>query len=247
MASAGAGARGIGARVEGVRAVIAALDAGRVVELRVERGRRDLDSLAERARACGATVRVTSSLDGWAATGSPQGVAAEARPIPRARLEDLLTGRPALLVLDHLQDPRNAGAAARSALAAGMTGLVAPARRATPFSTAAFKAAAGALETLPVAEVSSVAEAAALMGRAGVWTVGLDAGAERPLFGLEIFTEPVAIFAGAEGKGLGRLVRQRMDLMVSIPANPDFPSLNAATAAALACFELRRARLSSPF
>lgn len=245
MASAGTGAKGIGTRVEGVRAVTAALDAGRVVKLRVERGRRDLDSLAERARACGAAVRVVPSLDGWAVTGSPQGVAAEARPIPRARLDDLLTGRAALLVLDHLQDPRNAGAAARSALAAGMTGLVAPARRASPFSTAAFKAAAGALETLPVAEVSSVAEAAATMGRAGVWTVGLDAGAERPLFGLEILTEPVAIFTGAEGKGLGRLVRQRMDLMVSIPANPDFPSLNAATAAALACFELRRARLSS--
>ena len=241
MASAG-----IGARVEGVRAVAAALDAGRVVKLLIERGRRDLDSWAERARACGATVQVVSSVADRAETGSPQGVAAEARPIPRARLEDLLTGRAALLALDHWQDPRNVGAAARSALAAGMTGLVSPSRRASPFSAAAFKAAAGALETLPVAEVSSMAEAAAVMGRAGVWTVGLDAGAERSLFGLEIFTEPTAIFTGAEGKGLSRLVARRMDLVVSIPANPDFSSLNAATAAAVACFELRRARRTSP-
>ena len=231
--------------MEGVRAVAAALAAGRVTRLLIERGRRDLEDLAERARAAGAEVSVVSSLAGRAQTAAPQGVAADARPIPWARLDDLLSGRAALLALDHLEDPGNVGAAARSALAAGMTGLVVPSRRASPISAVAFKAAAGALETLPVAAVSSVAESAAAMGRAGVWTVGLDAGAERSLFGLEILTEPVGIFAGAEGKGLGRLTLQRMDLVVSIPANPAFSSLNAATAAAMACFELRRARFSA--
>ena len=240
---------GIGGRVEGVHAVRAALAAGRVTVLYVERTRRDAERLVGEARRAGAAVKLVDTVGSFAETESPQGLVAKARPIPLVSLERLvverpLDGKPALLVLDHLEDPRNVGAIARSALAAGMTGMVVPRRRAAPLSALAFKAAAGALEHLPVSSVSSVAVAAQRASGAGVWTVGLDPSAPDPLFGLGLLSEPVALFVGAEGKGLGRLVTERLDLLVSIPMAESAASLNAGVAAALACFEVGRVRRS---
>ncbi len=240
---------GIGGRVEGVHAVRAALSAGRVTTLYVERGRRDADVFVEEARRSGARARLVETVKDLAETDSPQGVVAKARPIrfrPLDRLLAVRTGRvrPALLVLDHLQDPRNVGAIARSAVGAGMTGMVIPRRRAAPVSALAFKAAAGAFERLPVASVSSVAEITRQASDAGVWTVGLDPSAAVPLFGLSLLAEPVAVFVGSEGKGLGRLVGKRLDMAVSIPMSAGAASLNASVAAALACFELARIRKS---
>ena len=238
---------GIGGRVEGVHAVRAALAAGRVTVLYVERARRDLDRVVEDARRSGADVKLVDSVGSLAATDSPQGLVAKARPIHFASLESLLAGdsvagNPALLVLDHLEDPRNVGAVARSARAAGITGMVVPRRRAAPLSALAFKAAAGAFEHLPVATVSSVANTVERASRSGVWTVGLDPSSPEPLFGLALLAEPVALFVGAEGGGLGRLVRRRLDSSVSIPMAAGVASLNASVAAALACFEVRRVR-----
>ena len=242
MASAG-----IGGRVEGLHPVRAALAAGRVRVLTVERSRRDLDDLVAAARAAGASVELVDDVRPMAQTGSPQGVVARARPIDFAPLESLLDpgdgpGPPALVVLDHLEDPRNVGAIARSALAAGMTGLVVPRRRAAPVAATAFKAAAGALEQLPVASAASVAVVAQRASGAGVWTVGLDPSASVGMFGLGLLAEPVALFVGSEGRGLGRLVRERLDLLASIPMAGGATSLNAGVAAALACFEVGRVR-----
>ncbi len=103
------------------------------------------------------------------------------------------------------------------------------------------KAAAGALERLPVAAVSSIPDALQTLRKQGLWTVGLDAGGDRSLFGLDLLTEPVAVVVGAEGSGLSRLVRDRVDLVASIPMQGT-ESLNASVAAALAMFEVNRAR-----
>ena len=246
MASAG-----IGGRVEGLHPVRAALAAGRVRVLTVERSRRDLDDLVAEARAAGASVELVDDVRPLAQTGSPQGVVAKASPIAFAPLESLLdpgddAEPPAVVVLDHLEDPRNVGAIARSALAAGMTGLVIPRRRAAPITATAFKAAAGSLEHLPVSSVSSVAAVVRRAADAGLWTVGLEPNAPTPLMGLECLTQPVAFFVGAEGKGLGRLVRERLDLLVSIPMDNRAPSLNAGVATALACFEVMRMRAAEP-
>ena len=238
---------GIGDRVEGVQAVRAALATRRVRVLYVERSRRDAERWLEEARLAGATAKPVKSIADLSRTDSHQGLVARARPIPFASLESLLAGGsraagPALLVLDHLTDPRNVGAIARSALAAGMTGMVVARRRAAPVSALAFKAAAGSLEHLPVASVSSVADAARRASAEGVWTVGLHPSARRSLFGLGLLAEPVATFVGAEGMGLSRLVKQRLDLLVSIPMAGNTTSLNASVAAALACFEIGRVR-----
>jgi len=236
---------GAGAEVEGLHAVAAAVAAGRVLRLFVESSRVDaLRALTGAAAAAGAEVRVVPDLGSLAATTAPQGVVAHCRPLPILGLGEVAAARApaALVVLDHLEDPRNVGAIARSALAAGMSGLVLARHRAAPLGATAFKAAAGALERLPVALVSSVAQAVADLGRLGVWTVGLDADGDRSVFGLELLAEPVAIVVGAEGRGLARLVADRVDVRASIPLGGGVESLNAAVAVSLACYEVSRVR-----
>ncbi len=232
---------GFGDKVEGIHAVAAALAAGRVEQLYVERGRRSrlehVLSTVEESR-----VVLVDDVRTMADTEAPQGVVARCRPILSVTIEDLATTSAAILVLDHLEDPHNVGAAARSARAAGLTGMLVPSRRAAPLSAATFKAAAGALESLPVAIVSSVPEALSRLKEHGVWVVGLEAGAKQSLFGLELFSEPVAVVIGAEGTGLAQLTRKRCDVVVSIPMATDTESLNASVSAALASFEIMRVR-----
>ncbi len=236
---------GIGNRVEGLHAVAAAVAAGRVTRLDVARSRLrrpEVGEVVAAARAAGAEIREVEDVAGE--TDAPQGLVAHARPLPQVSLDEALarTMPPALLVLDHLEDPRNVGAIARSAAAAGLGGIVVPTRRAAPLGATAFKAAAGALERLAVVTVSSIADAVADLKRRQVWTVGLDSGAATPLFGLGLLAEPVAVVVGAEGGGLGRLVAERCDVLASIPLAAGVESLNASVAAALAAFEVARAR-----
>jgi 23S rRNA (guanosine2251-2'-O)-methyltransferase len=146
------------------------------------------------------------------------------------------------MVLDHVVDPHNLGAIARSVAAAGLSGLVLPSRRAAPLSAAAFKAAAGALETVAVTRVSSIAEALGRLRRLGLWSIGLDQEAEQVLWGLPLLSEPVALVVGDEGTGLSRLVAERVEVRVRIPIAPSVESLNASVAAALAAFEVSRVR-----
>jgi 23S rRNA (guanosine2251-2'-O)-methyltransferase len=127
-----------------------------------------------------------------------------------------------------------------------MTGMVVSSRRAAPLSATAFKVAAGALESLPVAVVGSIPEALSRIKSHDVWSVGLDAGSPTSLFGLALLTEPVAIVVGAEGSGLSTLVEKRCDVLASIPMAPETESLNASVSAALACFEVMRVRSDTP-
>lgn len=219
----------------------AALRASRVEKLFVERGRADRlgDLLAD---VDSSLISLVDDIRSLAETDAPQGVVARCRPIKPATLEQLAEERAAILVLDHVEDPHNVGAAARSARAAGLSGIVVSSRRAAPLSATAFKAAAGALELLPVAVVGSIPEALSRLRDAGVWVVGLEAGAAQSLFGLGLLTEPVAVVVGSEGSGLAELTRKRCDVLASIPMATDTESLNASVSAALASFEIMRAR-----
>lgn len=234
---------GYGNSVEGIHAVTAALAAGRVEKLFVERGRRGrLGPILEALD--GPTVEFVDDVRPMAETDAPQGVVARCRPILSATLESLAGDSAAVLVLDHVEDPHNVGAAARSAVAAGVTGMVVSSRRAAPLSATAFKAAVGALERLPVAVVASIPEALSRLKGSGLWIVGLETGATQSLFGLDLLTEPVAVVIGAEGAGLAELSRKRCDVLASIPMAGDTESLNASVSAALASFEIMRVRQS---
>ena len=234
---------GFGNRVEGVHAVAAAVEAGRVNRLYVERRRRERADVAALVDRVGSDkVRLIDDVRTMATTDSPQGVVADCRPISSVTLESLSAQGTALLVLDHLEDPQNVGAVARSASAAGIMGLVVSSKRAAPLSAAAFKASAGALETLPVVIVGSIPEALNRLKEFGIWIVGLDASGEQSLFGLDLLTEPVAVVIGAEGTGLSQLAAKRCDVVVSIPMVKEAESLNASVSGALAAFEIMRVR-----
>lgn len=209
----------------------------------------EIAGLAERA---GVPVRVVGreQIDAVALTEAPQGVIATAAPLPGVDLSDLIRRPPAgpvpfLVVLDGVTDPHNVGAVMRSALSAGATGLVVGRHRAGHLTPAAVKAAAGAVEHLPVAVVAGIPAALGAMADAGVWTVGLDAAGPTPLWELTVATEPVAVVLGAEGRGLAPLTRQRCEVLSAIPMTGPLASLNVSAAAALACFEIARRRAAS--
>lgn len=238
---------GYGGRVEGLSAVAAALEAGRVDRLQVA-GRAGSSSrlagLLDLARDSGVAIHRRATLEGIAVTSSPQGVVADCRLLRSAPLSRLVSeATPAsLVVVDHITDPRNLGAIARSAVAAGTPRLVIPRRRGSPLTPTVFKVAAGALEHALVCLVSSVPETIRQLARMDVWSVGLTAGAPDSLFGLPLLTAPVALVVGSEHRGLSQLVSDRVDQLASIPMTPQSESLNASVAAGLALFELARMR-----
>lgn len=234
---------GYGSRVEGIHAVLAAAQAGRVRTLHIEKGRRSRPEIAEVVAASpGAQVRIVDDVRSLAETAAPQGVVAECAPIASLAPGNLRAIADAVLVLDHVEDPHNLGAVARSAKAAGVGALMMSDRRAAPLSAAAFKAAAGALESLPVAVVGSIPDALRRLKDDGFWAVGLEADADQSLFGLALLTEPIAVVVGAEGQGLAQLTARTCDVLVSIPMAPGNESLNASVSAALASFEIMRVR-----
>ena len=248
-----------GDQVEGRHAVRELLLAGRrpVRELLVARaeGRdQDLEDLLAVAADVRAPVREVSrsALAAAARTEAPQGVVARAAPLDEAALEDLATARggggaaPFLLAVDGVTDPGNLGALLRSAECAGVSGVVLPRHRAVHVTPAVTKAAAGAVEHLPIALVGGLPTAIVELQRAGVWVVGLDAGGDVGLFDLPLVDEPVCLVLGAEGRGLSRLVRQRCDVVASIPLQGALSSLNVSVAGALACYEVVRRRAAGP-
>ena len=184
-------------------------------------------------------------LDAEARSEAPQGVLAHAEPLPETPLDRMTTGGPApfLVVVDGVTDPQNLGALLRSAEGAGATGVVLPRHRSVHVTPAAAKAAAGAIEHVPLALVAGIPAALQVLRAAGIWTVGLAGEADRNIFGLELATEPVALVLGAEGAGLSRLARQRCDVLVAIPRLGALSSLNVAAAGAVACYEVARRRL----
>lgn len=197
----------------------------------------------------GVPVRAVSKaeLARAARTDAPQGVIAHAAPLAEVGLGQLCSkpaGGPApfLVVLDGVTDPHNLGAVLRSAACAGCTGAVVPRHRGSLVVPAVTKAAAGAVEHLPIAVVGGVAGALAELASHGVWTVGLEAGTSASLFDVRLAGEPVALVLGSEGSGLSRLVRHRCDVVASIPQSGLVESLNVAAAAAVACFDLARRR-----
>jgi 23S rRNA (guanosine2251-2'-O)-methyltransferase len=198
-------------------------------------------------------------LDAEAATDAPQGVLAHARPLPEVDFDDLcrppagagsaapLSGplgpKPFLLAVDGVTDPHNLGALLRSAEAAGATGAVLARHRAVHVTPTVAKAAAGAIEHVPIAVVAGMPAGLARAKELGCWVVGLAADGDQSLFdGLPVADEAIVVVVGAEGAGLSRLARARCDLVVSIPMRGRLGSLNVSAAGALALFEVSRRR-----
>jgi 23S rRNA (guanosine2251-2'-O)-methyltransferase len=232
--------------VFGIHPVLEALRAGRVRDVRVgPRTDERLSRLLELARAKGVRVsRVDpDALARLSNRGVHQGVVASVEERVQASLADLLAGVPLVVVLDGVEDPHNLGAIARSAEAAGASGLVVQARRSAALDGVAVKASAGALNHVPVAEVVNIARTIEELKAANVWVVGLVGEGETPYTDVD-FTLPTALVLGAEGAGLRRLVRERCDWLVQIPLFGHVGSLNVSVAAGIVLFEAVRQRQS---
>ena len=173
---------------------------------------------------------------------SHQGVALRAGELETVALEDFAGGPGAVvLLLDQVTDPQNVGAILRSAAAFGAAGLVLQDRHAPRFTGALAKAAAGALERVPVARVVNLSRALEQLSDAGWRTVGLAGDAERPLADV-LDARPTVLVLGSEGEGLRRLVSEHCDELAKIPMPGGFESLNVSAAAAVALYEAARSR-----
>ena len=257
----GAGARversGLGGdQIEGVRAVRELLVAGRrrTREVLISTDREDsplLDDIRELAGQL--NVQVTelgrTKLAAAARTTSHQGVVARAAPLEEHELDDLLRDRPDrapfLLACDGITDPGNLGALLRTAECAGVSGVVLPRHRAVHVTPAVTKAAAGAVEHLRFCIVGGLPAALARATELGALVIGLDMGGTVSLHDLPSLDRPVVVVLGAEGRGLGRLARERCEIVASIPMFGAIESLNVSVAGALALYEVVRLRRSN--
>ena len=179
-------------------------------------------------------------LDHLTHRANHQGIGLETGPYPYAPLDDIAARPATVLLLDHLQDPQNVGTLLRAAEAAGSAGVVIPQDRAADITPAVVNASAGAVEALRIARVPNLTRAAEDLKERGWWLAGLDTGDDAvDLFATDL-PRPVALVVGAEGSGIAPNLRRRCDLILAIPMLGTVASLNAATAGAIALFDLVR-------
>lgn len=236
--------------VEGRNAVLEALRAGvDLREVRVARGLAPepaIDEIRRRANEARIPVREVDrrSLGSLSARGAHQGVIALAQPFGYSSLDEIIAigaagPRSLVVVLDHVTDPGNLGAVARSCEAAGAAGLVIPSQRAAAVGPVARKSAAGALEHIAVARVANLVRVLETLKAAGYWIAGASEHAAESAFEARL-DDRLALVLGSEGEGISRLVREHCDFLVSIPMAGRVGSLNVAQAATLLVFEWAR-------
>ena len=202
-----------GEQVEGFHAVRELLRARRrnVREVWVIERAAGAAEIEELAQSIGIRVRRIgpARLEELARTEAPQGVIARAQGITPANVDELLRDPAAFIVaLDGVTDPGNLGAVLRTAETAGVTGVVIPKHRAAGLGPTVLKAAAGAVEYLPIAFVAGIPAFLDQARRAGVWTVGLDADGTTSVSEIAVADGPVVLVLGSEGSGLARLTRE---------------------------------------
>jgi 23S rRNA (guanosine2251-2'-O)-methyltransferase len=189
-----------------------------------------------------------AEFDRMSAGALHQGIGLMVPPYEYAHPDDLLdiarnSGRPPLLVaLDGVTDPRNLGAIIRSAAAFDAHGVVVPERRSVGMTGSAWRTSAGAAARLQVARATNLARTLGGYQDAGLQTVGLAADADMSIHDYDGFADPVALVVGAEGAGLSRLVREKCDVVLSIPITRETESLNVSVAAGIALFAAASAR-----
>ena len=240
-------------KIFGINPVLEALRSGRPIQRLLvadqRKADRDLKEILQLARSSGVELRMANrdALNREAPNTTPQGVIAIVSAREYAELEDVLKipalkgQTPLFLILDGVEDPRNLGAILRSADAAGVHGVVIPERRAVGLTDTVAKAAAGALEYVPVAKVVNIVNTIEALKKAGVWIVGAEAGGDTVYWDAD-FIRPTALVLGGEDKGVRRLVREHCDYLVSLPLMGKISSLNVSVAAGALLFEVLRQR-----
>ena len=238
--------------IEGRNAVIEALRAGRSID-KIYLARGDVDKtlghIASRAREKGVVVVECDrrKLDYMSKTHAHQGVIALCAVRDTCSIDDIIAlaeqrGEPPfIIVCDEISDPHNLGAIIRSAECAGAHGVIIPKRRSAGLTAIVDKASAGAAEHMNVARVPNIPSALQELKKRGLWVYGTAADGTNELWKTD-FSGAVALVIGSEGDGMGRLVRECCDFIVSLPMRGQINSLNASAAAAIVMYEVLRQR-----
>jgi 23S rRNA (guanosine2251-2'-O)-methyltransferase len=181
------------------------------------------------------------------ADGNHQGVIAQVAAYEYAEIDDLFAAAekkneaPFFLLLDEIEDPHNLGSIMRTADASGAHGIIIPKRRAVGLTATVAKLSTGAIEYIPVARVTNMAQTIDELKERGVWIAGTDASAKQDYRQMD-GALPLGLVIGSEGKGMGRLIRDKCDFLLSLPMVGHVTSLNASVAAALLMYEVHRKR-----
>ena len=238
--------------IEGRNAVIEALRAGETIDkIYLQKGETDktLGHIASKARAAGIVVVECDrrKLDGMSRTHAHQGVIALAAVREYVSVESILQAaadkgeKPLIVVCDEISDPHNLGAIIRTAECAGAHGVIIPKRRSAGLTAIVAKTSAGAVSHLPVARVPNLTALLKELKAQGLWVYGTAAEGSTGLYEADL-KGPSVIIIGSEGDGMGRLVREQCDFLLSIPMRGKVNSLNASAAAAIVLYEAVRQR-----
>jgi len=240
--------------IEGRNAVMEAFRSGKTIDkLFVLDGCQDgpVKSIVREAKKYDTIINFVAKerLDQLSDTGHHQGVIAFAAAYEYAEVEDILKiaeekGEPPFIfLLDGIEDPHNLGAIIRTANLAGAHGVIIPKRRAVGLTATVARTSAGALNYTPVAKVTNMANTIEELKEKGMWFVCADMGGEQ-MYRLNL-KGSIGLVIGNEGDGVSRLVKEKCDMIASIPMKGDIDSLNASVAAGVLAYEIVRQRLGA--
>ncbi|SHG91908.1 23S rRNA (guanosine2251-2'-O)-methyltransferase [Thermosyntropha lipolytica DSM 11003] len=239
--------------VAGINGVTEMLKAKRrkIYRIFIQEGKKGskVDELVKLATGCQIPVQRMDKkdMDRMYPAKNHQGVVAEVEPYKYSSLEEVLEyargkgEEPFLVLLDGIEDPQNMGAIVRTALCAGVHGVVIPKHHAVEVTDAVVRASAGAVEYMHIIKTTNLVGFIKELKACGFWIIGADAEGKEDYFALS-FPSPVAVVVGSEGDGMRRLVKENCDFLVKIPMQGEINSLNASVAAALIIYEVVRQR-----
>lgn len=238
--------------IEGRNAVIEAYRAGRAIDrIYIQDGCQDgpVMTIKREARKHDTVIKYVARerLDQLSETGKHQGVIAYAAAYEYVQVEELLEKArekgepPFLILLDNIEDPHNLGAIIRTANLAGAHGVIIPKNRAVGLTATVARTSAGALNYTPVARVTNLARTIEELKKEGLWFVCADMDGTM-MYDLDL-KGPIGLVIGNEGEGVGKLVREKCDMVASIPMKGQIDSLNASVAAGVLAYEILRQRM----
>lgn len=239
-------------KVEGRNAVIEAFRSGKTIDkLFILDGCQDgpIVTIKREAKKYDTLIKFVPKerLDQMSETGKHQGVIAITAAYEYSEVSDILENarskgeQPFIIVLDNIEDPHNLGAIIRTANLAGAHGIIIPKNRAAGLTATVARTSAGALNYTPVAKVTNIAKTIEELKKEGLWFVCADMGGTT-MYDLNL-KGPIGLVIGNEGEGVGRLVKEKCDMIASIPMKGDIDSLNASVAAGVLAYEIVRQRM----
>ncbi|MGG1519882.1 23S rRNA (guanosine(2251)-2'-O)-methyltransferase RlmB [Paenibacillus oryzisoli] len=239
--------------IGGKHSVMEALRAGRSINkiwIAENAQKQFAGPIVAEAKNLGILVQFTDKrkLDQMAEGLQHQGVVAQVAAYEYVEVEDILAKAkslgqdPFILILDEIEDPHNLGSILRTADCTGVHGVIIPKRRSVGLTATVSKTSAGAVEYVPVARVTNIAQTIEQLKEQGVWVAGTDVTAAQDVYKAN-FNMPIALVIGNEGKGVGRLIKERCDFLVKLPMAGHVNSLNASVAAGVLMYEVVRQRV----